>query len=69
MSKVRAHITVSLDGLDPEERATVTAHRWWSAAELEATAEPFVPPELPRLLRQLTNGQSTDGQSAGGHAG
>jgi len=56
-------VAVSLDGLDPEERETVTAHRWWSAAELEATAEPFVPPELPRLLRQLTNGQGTSGQA------
>ena len=54
---------MSLDGLDPGERETVTAHRWWSAAELEATAEPFVPPELPRLLRELTNGRSAGGQA------
>ena len=50
-------VEVSLDGLDDEERSTVTAHRWWSAAELEATTEPFVPLELPRLLRQLTGGR------------
>jgi 8-oxo-dGTP pyrophosphatase MutT (NUDIX family) len=59
-------VEVSMDGLDPEERETVTAHRWWSATELEATAEPYVPPELPRLLRQLTDGQDADGNSAGG---
>jgi TDG/mug DNA glycosylase family protein len=31
----------------------VTGHRWWSAEELEATAEWFSPPELPALLRSL----------------
>jgi 8-oxo-dGTP pyrophosphatase MutT (NUDIX family) len=57
-------VEVSLDGLDEEERATVTAHRWWSAAELEATSEPFVPPELPRLMRELNGAEpSQPGQS------
>jgi TDG/mug DNA glycosylase family protein len=31
----------------------VTGHRWWTAEELEATGEPFSPPELPALLRRL----------------
>jgi 8-oxo-dGTP pyrophosphatase MutT (NUDIX family) len=46
-------VTVSLAGLEPAEQETVTAHRWWSVAELESTTELFVPPELPRLLRGL----------------
>ena len=46
--------TVSLDGMDDWEKQTVTGYRWLSAAELESLAEPFAPPELPRLLRELT---------------
>jgi 8-oxo-dGTP pyrophosphatase MutT (NUDIX family) len=46
--------TVSLDGMDDWEKQTVTGYRWLSAAELESLAEPFGPPELPRLLRELT---------------
>jgi 8-oxo-dGTP pyrophosphatase MutT (NUDIX family) len=46
--------TVSLDDMDDWEKQTVTGYRWLSAAELESLAEPFGPPELPRLLRELT---------------
>jgi 8-oxo-dGTP pyrophosphatase MutT (NUDIX family) len=46
--------TVSLDDMDDWEKQTVTGYRWLSAAELETLAEPFGPPELPRLLRELT---------------
>ena len=45
---------VSLDGMDDVEKQTVTGYRWLSAPELESLAEPFGPPELPRLLRELT---------------
>ena len=31
----------------------VTGYRWWTAEELEATAEWFSPPELPALLRGI----------------
>ena len=31
----------------------VHGHRWWTADELEATAERFSPPELPSLLRSV----------------
>jgi 8-oxo-dGTP pyrophosphatase MutT (NUDIX family) len=49
---------ITLDGLEPAERDTVTGYRWWSAAELDAAAadpaaEPFFPAELPGLLRAL----------------
>jgi 8-oxo-dGTP pyrophosphatase MutT (NUDIX family) len=50
-------VQVTLDGLEETERATVTGHRWWAAAELVASGEPFVPPELLEILRGL-NGSS-----------
>ena len=46
-------VKISLAGLDESEQQTVTAHRWWGADELVASGEPFVPPELPALLRDL----------------
>jgi 8-oxo-dGTP pyrophosphatase MutT (NUDIX family) len=45
---------VSLDGMDESERETVIGYGWLSAPELESLGEPFGPPELPRLLRELT---------------
>lgn len=47
------NVQVSLANLDDVERRTVTGHRWWSHAELTATAEQFYPSELPDLLRRL----------------
>lgn len=37
-------------GLTDVERQTLLGHRWWTAAELSATTETLLPPELPRLL-------------------
>ncbi len=45
---------VSTDGLQDEEAAVVTGHRWWSIAKLESTSETFYPVDLPSLLRDLT---------------
>lgn len=36
-----------------DEHVDVTAHRWVTADELEAGAEPFEPAELPALLRRF----------------
>jgi 8-oxo-dGTP pyrophosphatase MutT (NUDIX family) len=36
-----------------EEHVDVTAHRWFTADELEASGEPFEPAELPDLLRRV----------------
>jgi 8-oxo-dGTP pyrophosphatase MutT (NUDIX family) len=50
-------VTISLDGLDTQERETLTAHRWWGADEIEAATsagELFFPAELPALLRRLS---------------
>ncbi|MBU2662187.1 NUDIX domain-containing protein [Actinoplanes bogorensis] len=43
---------VDFAGMDAEEKATITAHRWWSADEIEASAESIFPAELPELLRR-----------------
>jgi 8-oxo-dGTP pyrophosphatase MutT (NUDIX family) len=40
-------------GFDPEERLTIDAHRWWSAAELDTTDETVYPEELADLLRRF----------------
>lgn len=41
-------------GFDVEEKLTIDAHRWWSAAELDATDETIFPEDLADLLRRLT---------------
>jgi 8-oxo-dGTP pyrophosphatase MutT (NUDIX family) len=41
-------------GFDAEEKLTIDAHRWWSAAELDATSELVFPEDLAGLLRRLT---------------
>jgi 8-oxo-dGTP pyrophosphatase MutT (NUDIX family) len=45
---------VSFDGMDDAEMQTVLGYRWLDPAELESLDEPLFPPELPRLLRELT---------------
>jgi 8-oxo-dGTP pyrophosphatase MutT (NUDIX family) len=44
---------VDTAGFDPEEQATIDEHRWWSAAELDATDEVVYPENLAELLRRL----------------
>jgi 8-oxo-dGTP pyrophosphatase MutT (NUDIX family) len=41
-------------GFDAEEKLTIDAHRWWSAAELDATDETVYPEDLAALLRRFT---------------
>lgn len=48
---------ISADGRDQEEAAVIDGHRWWTLAELDATAERYYPAALPRLLRSLGIGQ------------
>ena len=54
---------VSVDGFGEDERMSIDAHRWWSAAEIETTAEKIYPPDLAARLRQLPPG---GGPSGGG---
>lgn len=44
---------VSLGGLEAEEAAVIDGYRWWTAAELEATAQSYYPRDLPGLLGRL----------------
>jgi 8-oxo-dGTP pyrophosphatase MutT (NUDIX family) len=46
---------VDTAGFDPEERATIDAHRWWSADEIASSEELIYPAELADLLRRLTS--------------
>jgi 8-oxo-dGTP pyrophosphatase MutT (NUDIX family) len=36
------------------ERATVDAYRWWSVADMRASAERFYPPDLAALVQRVT---------------
>ena len=44
---------VDTAGFDADEQRTITAHRWWSAAEIEASAEQIFPIGLAGLLRKV----------------
>lgn len=44
---------VDTTGFNEIERASVDGHRWWTADELAATAEPYYPERLPDLLRSV----------------
>jgi 8-oxo-dGTP pyrophosphatase MutT (NUDIX family) len=44
---------VDTAGFDAEEQRTITGHRWWTAAELDATTEQTYPAGLADLLRKV----------------
>ena len=44
---------VDTAGMDEDEQQTITEHRWWSAAEIEASDEQIYPFELADLLRRF----------------
>ncbi|MFI7547717.1 NUDIX hydrolase [Actinoplanes sp. NPDC049599] len=44
---------VDTAGFDTEEQRTITDHRWWSTAELAASAEQIYPIDLADLLRRV----------------
>jgi 8-oxo-dGTP pyrophosphatase MutT (NUDIX family) len=44
---------VDTAGMDDNEQQTITDHRWWSAVEIEASAERIFPATLASLLRSL----------------
>ena len=46
---------VDTTGFDEIERGCIDGHRWWSPAELAATAERYYPTNLPDLLRDLVD--------------
>ncbi len=53
LARIPDVIDVDPAGWTPEEREDLTAHRWWSLAEMEATTEMLVPRSLARLVRGL----------------
>jgi 8-oxo-dGTP pyrophosphatase MutT (NUDIX family) len=44
---------VDTSGFDEIELGSIDGYRWWSAADLEVSAERYYPAELPSLLRSL----------------
>jgi 8-oxo-dGTP pyrophosphatase MutT (NUDIX family) len=44
---------VDRSGFDDIERATISDVAWWGAGDFSASAEPYYPPDLPRLLQRL----------------
>ncbi|MFI7704224.1 NUDIX hydrolase [Nonomuraea sp. NPDC049480] len=44
---------VDTSGFEELERASITGHRWWAAAELSVTTDVLRPAGLPRLLAGL----------------
>ncbi|MFI1989348.1 NUDIX hydrolase [Actinoplanes sp. NPDC020271] len=55
---------VDTAGMDEEEQLTIIEHRWWSAAELEATGELIYPADLAGLLRDHVDGASSASSGA-----
>ncbi|GIF02924.1 NUDIX hydrolase [Actinoplanes siamensis] len=49
---------VDTAGMDEEERLTITGHRWWSVAELEASDALIYPADLAELLRSQVSGEA-----------
>ena len=47
---------VDTAGFDADEQLTIDEHRWWSAAEIEASDEQIYPIGLADLLRKCTRG-------------
>ena len=54
--RVPSRFAPSSENWTEEEHVDVTAHHWFTASELEASGEPFEPPELPDLLRRHSDG-------------
>lgn len=45
-----SEIGISIDELDDAERRTCLGHRWWTAEELQQTAETYFPHELAEIV-------------------
>ncbi|MEV4199091.1 NUDIX hydrolase [Micromonospora globbae] len=54
---------VDTTGFNDVEQASVTGHRWWSAAELVSSGERYYPGDLPALLSRVLAG--ADGPAGG----
>lgn len=45
--------TITLGGVDAEERSVLKEVCWWTADEIEAAADPVYPPDLAGVVRRL----------------
>ncbi|MGI5371300.1 hypothetical protein [Streptomyces iakyrus] len=52
MARVHA-FEVDTSSFEEIEKAAITGHRWWTAAELVTTSDVLRPTELPELLPRL----------------
>jgi 8-oxo-dGTP pyrophosphatase MutT (NUDIX family) len=52
---------VDTAGFDADEQLSIDEHRWWSAEEIDATAEQVYPRRLGDLLRRVTAAAVPDG--------
>ncbi len=59
---------VDTAGMDEEEQLTIIEHRWWSAAEIEASDELIYPEDLAALLRSTEPASSAEASSPSGAA-
>lgn len=49
-------VEISFEHMEEIEKATTLEHRWWSADELDTTAETIFPQDLASILRKITGG-------------
>jgi hypothetical protein len=57
---------VDASGREAVERDLILGHRWWTAAEIAASSDTFVPRRLGELLAPLLRGEIPDGPFAVG---
>ncbi|USX52384.1 NUDIX domain-containing protein [Lentzea sp. HUAS12] len=60
-ASVDGELTVDTSGFNDVEETSITAHRWWSPAELEAAEDTVYPVQLAELMPTL--GQAWDGET------
>jgi 8-oxo-dGTP pyrophosphatase MutT (NUDIX family) len=52
-ARIDGELAVDTSGFNDVEESTITAHRWWSAEELESTDDAVYPVQLAELLPTL----------------
>lgn len=54
VSEVTGAPTISHPGLTGMEQLTLIGVRWWTVAELRASADTFIPPEIADIVERVT---------------
>ncbi|HEX5203710.1 NUDIX hydrolase [Paractinoplanes rhizophilus] len=55
---------VDMAGMDDDEQQTITEHRWWSVAEIQASGEQIFPRDLAALLTECLTAPVAGSRSA-----